>query len=258
MVDVVVAAVVGIGAGGVVWSIDAVPVRPMAAAPMVAVLGLWWSSALVAVVGPLLVAIAVAEHRRRIRVEGARRLSRQYPVVLDRLVQRLRSGHSLHTVVAELDAGPDEISTLLAPAARALRAGCTLEAAVETLVAGGRTDRRVELLAATLGTLARNGGPAVPALQRLRFTLIGFVQAEDEAAAHAGQALASAALLAVAPGLFSVVVAVVDADARRLYVHEPIGAACVAGAVVLSYSGWRWMSRAVGRAAGPGPIGRPR
>ncbi len=251
MVDVVAAFVVGATAGGAMWQrpADAMAVIPWLALPTCVVLGLLWSSPLAAVVGPLLAVIAVAEHRRRVGVDAARRLGRQYPVVVDRLVQRLRSGHSLHTVVAELDAGPDEISTLLAPAARSLRAGTTLEAAVNAPARSQGSDRRLELLAATLGTLARHGGPAVPALQRLRFTLIGFVQAEDEAAAHAGQALASAALLTLAPGLFSVMVAAVDADARHLYFREPVGAACVAAAVVLSYGGWRWMLRAVGQAA---------
>ncbi len=257
MVDVVAAFVVGAAAGAAMWRwpVDAMAVMPWLALPMFVVLGLWSSSPLAAVVGPLLAVIAAAEHRRRVGVDAARRLGRQYPVVVDRLVQRLQSGHSLHTVVAELDADPAEISTLLAPAARSLRAGTTLEEAVDVLAHDRRNDRRLELLAATLGTLARNGGPAVPALQRLRFTLIGFVQAEDEAAAQAGQALASAALLTLAPGLFSVMVAAVDSDARRLYTREPIGAACVAAAVVLSYGGWRWMLRAVGQAADPATTG---
>lgn len=258
MVDLAAAVIVGAITGALAWrrQHSVQPTLPAAIVVLV-VLGLWWSSALLAIVGPMLAAMAAMEHRRRSRTEADRRLTRQFPVVVDQLIQRLQSGHSLHTVVAELDDGPVEISSVLAPAAKSLRARSTLEAAIGALdgSGGGCRDRRVELLAATLSTLARSGGPAVPALQRLRFTLIGFVQAEDQAAAQAGQALASAALLAFAPGLFSIVVAAVDADARHLYVHEPIGTVCVAGAVCLSYGGWRWMLHTVRRVSSTDPSG---
>jgi Flp pilus assembly protein TadB len=99
--------------------------------------------------------------------------------------------------------------------------------------------------------LAANGGPAVPALRRLRLTLAGRLHRHRRSEAQAAQAMASAGLLASAPVLFATVGALIDPSLARLYGREVIGALCSAGALILSAGGWLWMHRLVNRAGSP-------
>ncbi len=225
-------------------------VGPSVPALALCILGLAAGSPTVATSGPVAVLLAGCELGRR-RSRAARRYrARALPAVVDHLIQQLRSGCSLRQGclrLADLDAAV--VPEPLAPFLDALAAGRTLVEAADRLAAD--PDRSIRLLAVTLRVLATNGGPAVPALQRLRHSLIGAVHAGDRTAAEAGQALASAGLLAAAPGLFAVVVAAVDGRVARLYLFEPLGAGCVFAALVLSTLGWWWMQRLIDSAADP-------
>jgi Flp pilus assembly protein TadB len=83
----------------------------------------------------------------------------------------------------------------------------------------------------------------VPALQRLRHTLILATQSRQQADAEAGQAMASAGLLVAAPAIFAVAVGALDRAVARLYLYEAAGVACVLAALLLSFFGWSWMQR---------------
>ncbi len=218
--------------------------RSVVVVPAVAVvvgLGLLARSPLVVVTGSLVVALGLAEwgRRRRWAVEAAR--ADALPPAVDHLVQQLRSGASLVQACRGLEADR------LRPLVEALDRGATLVDATRVLGAGAG-DPSVRLVATTLEVLATNGGPAVPALVRLRHTLVGRAHRRHRAEAQAASAVASAGLLAAAPALFAVVLSGAEPELAGFYLWEPLGAACATGSVALSAVGWFWLQRAVGRA----------
>lgn len=234
--------------------------RVAAAAVAVSVAtGLVFGLPVVVAVGPMVAAFAAVEAERRLRRARDRRRSTELPVVVDGMVQQLRSGMGLRSVCAEPVSAASEVSEVLRPLGAALRCGGSLREAVGSLQAEAirREWLDVQLFAATLAALADRGGPAVPALQRLRLTLMGSVEARSRARIQAGQAQASATVLAGAPALFALVVALADPDVGRFYLREPLGAGCVAVALALSFGGWQWMNREVDRAIDSGGGSRP-
>lgn len=233
------------------------------AALAVLVAGAGWGigSPTAAAVGPVVVAMLERERRHRRVMADHHRRQELLPRLVDDLIQSVRSGRSLRSACEELVSttgpGAPELQDVMAPMAAALRAHRTLAEAAAAL--GSARDPSVRLLAATLRVLAVNGGPALPALRRLRHTLMGVVHAERQAQVEAGQALASAALLTAAPSAFALVAATVDARLAFLYLFEPAGTACAGTAVGLSYGGWRWMQHIVeSGSTGSGPIGADR
>lgn len=186
--------------------------------------------------GPLVCLATVLEVRRRRRQRVATRAARLLVAEVDGLLATLRAGRSLH----------DGCRALSAPGARAfasaLDAGEPLAEAAAGLARSAPTVD-VRLLAVTLQVVATHGGPAAPSLHRLRQTLSAGMHGRRRAQVEASQASASAGLLVAAPGLFAAVVAGLDPVAAHLYLFEPVGAACVTGAVVLSMVGWFWMGR---------------
>ncbi len=221
------------------------------------VLGLAIGSPLIAVAGPVLAVAAAAEAGRRSQQRAEARRQTGLPVVLDHMIQELRSGLGLRTVCSRPMPVAEEVDDAVAPLAVALAEHRSLADAVAELqmAAGVRQQQDVELMAVTLAALADRGAPAAAALGRLRLTLMGAVEARARARAQAGQARASAALLAGAPALFALVIAVADPDVGRLYLYQPIGTVCVTVALVFTYAGWRWMSREVDRALGSDEAG---
>ena len=210
---------------------------------------------------PPAVGIGVVEVEGRRLRERERQRRRGLPAVIDTMIQHLRSGSGLRVVCAEAASTRPEVDEVLFPLVAGLRRHRRLREAVLDLQveATERGWHDAQLFAATLAALIDRGGPAVPALQRLRLALMGSVEADARAESQAGQARASAAVLAGAPTLFALVVAGADADVGNLYLHEPIGAACVAAALILSHTGWRWMNRELASALGStGVVGRPR
>ncbi|MEL6983999.1 MAG: hypothetical protein AAFO29_16365 [Actinomycetota bacterium] len=220
-----------------------VDVAGLGSLPIVAVVGVVIASPLVAVTGPVVVALALGEVRRRRRWRHEVAQADALPLVVDQLVQRLRAGSSLARACRSLDPGPG--GDVVAPLIEALGQGRTLRQASQAL--GVTTDPSVRLLSTTLGLLAANGGPAVPALRRLRHTLVGRSHRHRRASAQAASALSSAGLLVLAPTAFGLVLAGTEPDLARFYGHDPIGAACATGSVLLSALGWWWIHRLVGR-----------
>ncbi|MDH4363160.1 MAG: hypothetical protein OEY70_03605 [Acidimicrobiia bacterium] len=150
--------------------------------------------------------------------------------------------------------GPDEV---LAGIRAAADAGAGLEMALArsaALAVGsgpvGDDGTRVGLLVRTLLVLVQRGGPALPALERLDDTLRSARWVEQETAAHASQATASALALAALPALFVAALALLDADLARFYAFHPLGAACLSASALLAYVGWWWMHRLVSASLG--------
>ncbi len=217
-----------------------------------ALLGVALASPLVAVVGPLLALAGGGEVRRRRRQRRATAEADALPVLVERLIQQLRSGASLlqacrlaDEAVVPADRRPSGRPGPLAPLVGAVDRGATLAEASRRLGSAG--DPSVRLLALTLEVLAVNGGPAVPALQRLRHTLVGRAHRRHRAEAQAAGAVASAALLALAPILFAMVLAGVEPALARFYLDEPGGVACAAASLGLSIAGWWWMQHSLDR-----------
>lgn len=221
------------------------------------------SSVTVVVGGPVLATLAMTEVGRRRRTARVRRQTSDLIDSVDAIILRLRSGDSIRLALSEssADEGAPEACThadsgvrdWLAVATTALTAGHTMRSAVTALVADHRTrtDDRFQLTAVTLSALVERGGPALPALRRLRFALAGIGQASDEANAQAGQARSSSVLMAAAPVSFAVVLAMLDHRARHLYLYSTSGLVCLGTAVALSYGGWLWMALVINRSVNP-------
>ncbi len=226
---------------------------------MFSVVGVVAGTPTVAVVGPFLSVVIVRERQRRIRASLRRRRGALLPVLVDELVQAVRSGRSLRSSCETLDepmrvAGRSELldrRALVGPVVATLRDRGSLVDAATALSSSGEPAAR--LLAVTLRTLAVNGGPALPALRRLRHTLMGQVHAEHQAASASAQATASAAAMALAPMVFGLLAASVDGRVAELYLSDPVGLGCVSVTCALSYTGWCWMNRIVQVGMGHGP-----
>ncbi len=177
--------------------------------------------------------------RRRKRVRVAVALAAQTPLVLDAAVQRLTSGASFSTsLVGALRENP--LIGEQPPVAAAV-ASIDSGAGVAEALAHMAVDLDAEwarLLAATSAVLLDSGGQGAAALDRLADTLRGRNRASEEAAAQAGQATASAAVLGVLPLLFALVLGSVNGEARDLYITTWLGAGCLLIAIGLTALCW--------------------
>ena len=167
--------------------------------------------------GPLLLLLLAVEHRRRRRVNASRLFEQAMVQAVDDLIAGLRSGASLAEVARTV---PEPFDG-------------------KTAVADGSIGSR--LLLVTIDQLVSKGGPAIPALQRLRHTLMGRVNSRRLAEAQSAQAAASAGMLLLAPVVFAVVISMIDPAIAHFYLSEPLGSGCVFCALVLAGGGWAWM-----------------
>lgn len=260
--------------GPVAW------IRPGSLALAVAIggvtVGLVAGSPALAVGGPL--AVGCTWHRRRAAAASARRRAAADRTIelVAVLLQHLKAGGSLSQSLRAATSGrvsssragsapaagmgPDEVLSGIRAAADA---GAGLELALaraagtrgsgagpgSSVVSGagrkGAHGSDVALLVLTLLVLVQRGGSALPALERLDDTLRSARWVEQETAAQASQATASALALAALPALFVTVLALLDADLARFYAFHPLGAACLAGSAALAYAGWWWMHHIV-------------
>lgn len=212
-------------------------VAAMVGLPIVA--GWVLASPLVAAVPPLLALAGWAEYRRRRRVREAGREAERRLEAVEQLLLRVGAGASLMQACLGL---PPAVGLSLLQ--ESLAVGEPLAHAARR-AAAGESDPSARLIGLTLATVAENGGPARPALLGLRRALQTELQQRRRSQAQAAQALASAAMLAVAPVGFALLIALVEPSVARFYWRESAGAACVAGAVALAGLGWWWMQRQV-------------
>ncbi len=96
----------------------------------------------------------------------------------------------------------------------------------------------------------RTGAPLAELLDRLEVDLRGLERVQLAAAAHAAGTRATAVLLAVLPLAGIGVGYGMGADPLRVLLHTPMGAGCVAVAVLLQLAGLGW----AGRLSQPGGV----
>ncbi len=187
-----------------------------------AVAGLVVGSPAVAVVTPLGILWAWHAWSRSVTAAGTAARRRRRIEEVDALIQQLKAGASLRTALSPGLVGDDP---------------------------GGPPDEASDaLVSTTVAVLVARGGAALPSLERLSDTLRSVEATEAEARAQAGQATASATVLAVLPAVFAAVLAVADPRLRTFYVSQVLGALCLAASVVLSHLGWWLMHRLIGSA----------
>lgn len=200
-------------------------------------------------VGPWLCLFALTRWERSASTDAThRQLLADLPPYLDALAHRLGAGGSLTQVLRDTPAAPALEARL-----RLLRAGLShglgLDASLRMLRSGLATDpdRPVALdrVVDVLEVLVGRGGPALPSLERLNDTIRSAEWIDAEVRLQAGQATASAVVLAGLPLLFAGGLAALDPRLAHLYLYEPVGAACLFVAAGLSYGGWRWIARIV-------------
>lgn len=219
---------------------------------VLAIVGVLGGSPAVLVGGPSSIWVVHRVRDRRRHQRDRRRSDRSVIDLVDHLAQQLRGGRSLASAIELTINTTDAISvshpTLdvrLRPVRQALASGERLGRALERADVDGLV--ALELLLASVRLLLENGGPAAVSLDRVGETLRLGVAARDEAASQAGQATASALLLAALPLVFAVLIALAEPAVAELYLTSWTGAACIVSAGALSYWSWWWIDRVVHR-----------
>ena len=174
----------------------------------------------------------------------------QLPDLLERIASGLRSGLALGPALVEAAHGaPLPLASELAPVAQALRHGAPLEGELARWANTSGASPDVHLVAAALDLSRQAGGATSRAVDRVAATLRERRELQAEARALATQARASAGVLAVAPLVFTVLVATIEPGAVTVLVTTPLGAVCLMLGLALEAVGAAWMARIV-RSAG--------
>lgn len=163
---------------------------------------------------------------------------------LDHLATELRAGSALAPAIVALGPDtPDPLGAELRSIGEAVRHGAPLTAALDQWAARPTSSQEVRLTATALHLAAQAGGEVARSIDRVAATLRERREIQAESAALATQARASAAVLAVAPVAFAVLVAAVEPGAIRFLTASPAGAVCLGAGVGLEVAGVAWMAR---------------
>ena len=180
------------------------------------------------------------------RHRTAARRDAQLPDLLERIASGLRAGLALGpALIAAAHGSPNPIAAELNPLADALRQGAPLEAELECWGRSPTSSPDVRLVTAALDLSRQAGGATSRTVDRVAATLRERRELHAEARALATQARASAAVLAVAPLLFTALVATIEPSAASVLVATPIGLLCLAAGLALQAAGAAWMTRIV-------------
>lgn len=181
-------------------------------------------------------------------VRGRRRpppVEAEVVALVDHLVAALRAGSTVH---AALDTVPVARLGGLAPALRGVRAradaGVPLRDAIETLVLVHPLPA-VRLLVAALRLGLDTGGALTASLEAVATRVRDDLALAAELRALAAPARASAIVIGVAPGAFTLLVAAVDPAAAAASIRTGVGVACVALGLALDALGVAWIRRLV-------------
>jgi tight adherence protein B len=173
-----------------------------------------------------------------------RRRDAQLPAALDLLAADLRAGSALGPAVVALGSRtPDPLGAELRAVGATVRHGGGLADALDDWSRSPRSSPEVRLAAAALGLGAAAGGPVARSVDQVAATLRERREVRAEATALATQARASAAVLAVAPLGFTVLVAGVEPTAVRFLTSSAVGLACLVAGLALEVTGAAWMAR---------------
>ena len=187
--------------------------------------------------------------RARPSIRRARR-DAQLPEALDRLASALRAGVAIGPAVIEVAHELAEpLGAELREVARAIEHGAPVRAALATWSGAADSSPDVQLVAAALTVGAGAGGEVARAVDGVGATLRERHELRAEVQALATQARASAAVLAVTPVLFAVLVATIEPLAIAFLVTTPVGLACLMAGLGLEGLGVWWMAR-ITRSAG--------
>jgi tight adherence protein B len=172
------------------------------------------------------------------------RLARSVPDALDAVARSCRAGSSV--VVALSTLGPDDgpAAPIFADVAHRVARGVALRDALDDVVAA-HPDASVRLAAAALLVGADTGAAPARAVDGVAATLRDRVALEREAAGHATQATASAAVLVLAPVGFGAFAVVTDPRVGGFLFSGPAGWACLSVGIALDVIGALWMARMV-------------
>ncbi len=173
-----------------------------------------------------------------------RRADRELPALLDQITRHLRSGANLRAAVhAAVGSRTDAATVTLR---HELDHGAPFGPAVGTWAAATPTAAH-RLVAAALVLAADAGGAVAVVLDGVGETVRDRIAVEREVGALSSQARASAALLVVAPIVFSLLAATADRRVASVLTASPVGWACIAGGLLLDALGAWWMARLIGR-----------
>ncbi len=179
-----------------------------------------------------------------------RRRDAQLPDALDRLASSLRAGRSIGPALEELArATSSPLGDDLRVVGAALEHGGTVAAALRSWSTRPGSSGDVRLVTAALTLGADAGGQVARAVDRVAATLRERHELAGEVRALAVQARSSAAVLAVAPLAFAVLVAAIQPGAVAFLVTKPVGAVCLVLGVGLEATGVAWMARITRSAA---------
>lgn len=204
--------------------------------------------ALLSAGGRILLVLALVGPPVAVRLAGgrlARRRTAQLPEALDAVAAGLRAGLGLTGAIAGASAVGPPLGPELHALAREVEAGRPLRDAIGRWSDGA--DPATTLAGAALGMAADVGGPGARAVDGAAASLRDRLAAEGEADALATQAKASAAVLAVAPIGFAVLLTSLDPTAARFLLGTPAGWLCIAVGLGLDVVGACWMAALVRR-----------
>jgi tight adherence protein B len=178
------------------------------------------------------------------------RRDQQLPDALDRTAAALRSGDNVGAALERVAAATDApLGAELRSVSRAIALGEPIAGALRAWARGRGASPDVQLVATALTIGARAGGELARAVDGVAATLRERHELRREVHALATQARASAGVLAVAPLVFTALVASIEPRAALFLVTEPMGLLCLAGGAALEVAGTVWMAR-ITRSAG--------
>lgn len=207
--------------------------------------GLSLGGVVLAVVGVGAVAgglVAVLHGMRSRRDEN---LARSVPDALDAVARSSRAGSSVVQSLCDLDAadaGPAE--RLFARVGARVGQGLSLRQALDAVV-DEEPVPAVRLAAAALLVGSETGAAPARAVEGVAATLRDRAALEREAAAHAAQARASAAVLVLAPVGFALFAVAADPKVGDFLFRSPMGWVCLVLGVGFDGLGAWWMARIV-------------
>jgi tight adherence protein B len=209
----------------------------------------------------LLVAGVVLARRAAHRRAACRRRERERQRAVEAcaaLAAELRAGRTAAealSVAARLATGPSEVALAAASSTAGLGGDVptVLRAAADAGAPAGQPTAVPELLrglAACWAVCATSGSGLAAAVERLEEGLRSAADQRRAVQAELAGPRATAAMLAVLPGVGVVLAWGLGADPVGVLLHTPVGQVCLVGGLVLDAAGVAWTGRLVDRAGG--------
>lgn len=185
--------------------------------------------------------VAPLVHRRHLdRRDG------QLPAFLERLAGALRAGATPPQAFVEVAAAaPEPLRSELLVVVAEVSHGAGMPASLHRWARQPRSSPAVRLAATALGLGVEAGGEVARSIDRVASTLRERGELRAEVHALATQARTSAAVLALAPVAFLVLISGIEPGVAHLLLTTPLGLLCLVGGISLDAGGAVWMSRIV-------------